>query len=99
MKFSLKATQPPKKNGIFEKKNWLFWLKNAIFSENFGDLSGLSQICNKIFLNPYPPPTIFGQAHVCIQRFDCIDGCPKVIKGYNVHLNQTSRVLIVTFYL
>ncbi len=55
---------------------WLFWLKNAIFSENFWDPSGLSQICNKIFenfltppplkifLNPYPPPTIFGQAHV-----------------------------------
>jgi hypothetical protein len=44
---------------------FVFWLKNAIFSENFGDLSGLSQICKKKFENFLtPPPTIFGQAHL-----------------------------------
>ncbi len=68
MKFSLKATLPlPKilQSKILEKKwhfwrnFWLFWLKNGIFSEHFWDLSGLSQIWNKIFenfLTPTLPP-------------------------------------------
>ncbi len=69
------ASQNFRKKMAFLKKFLTFL---TIFSENFGDLSGLSQICNKIFkifltppplkifLYPYPPPTIFGQAHVWI---------------------------------
>jgi hypothetical protein len=78
MKILLKATLPPPKNGIFEEIFDFFGKKNAILEENFWDLSRFSQICSKIFkknltppplkifLNPYPPPKIFGQAHVCI---------------------------------
>jgi len=63
----------------FLKKIFTFLAKKCPFSENFWDLSGLSQICNKIFknfltppplkifFNPYPPPKIFGQAHVWIR--------------------------------
>jgi hypothetical protein len=52
------------KNGIFEEI-FDFLAKKCHFSENFWDLLRFSKICSKIFLNPYPPPKIFGQAHVC----------------------------------
>jgi hypothetical protein len=75
----VKGYPPPTWNGFFEEI-FDFWLKKAIFSENVWDLLGLSQICSKIFrkiltpptlkifLNPYPPHKIFGQAHVLENR-------------------------------
>jgi hypothetical protein len=76
MKFLLKATLSPPK--ILKIAFLTFLALKSHFLEKFWDLSGLSQICSKIFkkmltppllkifLNPYPPPKIFGQAHVCI---------------------------------
>jgi hypothetical protein len=65
-----------RKKMAFLKKFLTFLAKKCHFFKTFWDLSGLSQICSKIFkknltppplkifLNPYPPPKIFGQAHV-----------------------------------
>jgi hypothetical protein len=55
MKFLLKATLPPPKMA-FLKKFLTFLAKKCHFSEIFWDLSGLSQIYNKIFKNFMTPP-------------------------------------------
>jgi hypothetical protein len=75
MKFSLKATLPPPKMA-FLKKFLTFLAKKCHF---FQKILGTSRDYHKsavkffkffdtspplkIFLNPYPPPKIFGQAH------------------------------------
>ena len=79
-KFSFKATLPHLAKQNFWKK-WHFWRNFWLFWPFFQKILGTSRDYHKsaikfskffwplpplkIFLNPYPPPTIFGQAHVC----------------------------------
>jgi hypothetical protein len=46
----------PRKKMAFLKRFLTFLAKKCHFSENFWDLSGLSQISNKIFKNFLTPP-------------------------------------------
>jgi hypothetical protein len=89
----LKYLQNFGKKWYFWRNFWLFWLKNTHFQKMFGTSPDNHKSAEefpkkfdpshpppKIFLNHYPLPKIFGQAHVCYQLLLYYDPFKNILK-------------------